>query len=73
MDVFALFSVSRHVRVCADATLGNLRQLCLDVEHEGSKLFDVDALARAELVVKIRDHGSPDYLHLSRYLSSNGI
>ena len=66
--MFALLSVCRHFRVCADATLGNLRQLCLDVEHEGSELFDVDALARTELVVKIRDQGSPDYLHLSRYL-----
>ena len=73
MDVLALFSVSRHVRVCADATCCNFRQLSLDIEHEGSELFNVDAPARTELVLKICDQCSPDDLHLSRYLGDIGI
>ena len=73
MDVLARFSVSRHVRVCADASCGNFRQLSLDIEHEGSELFDVDAPARAELILKICDQCSPYDLHLSRYLGDNGI
>ena len=71
--MFALLSISRHIRVCTDAALRNLGQLGLNVEHEGSELLDVDALALAKLVVKIRDQGSPDNLHLSRYLGDNGI
>ena len=73
MDVLARLSVSRHVRVCADASCCNFRQLGLDIEHEGSELFDVDAPARAELILKICDQCSPDDLHLSRYLGDKGI
>ena len=73
MDVLALFSVSSHVGVCADATCCDFRQLSLDIEHESSELFDVDAPARPELVLKICDQCSPNDLHLSRYLDDNEI
>ena len=73
MDVLACLTVGRHVGVCADAACCNFRQLSLDIEHEGSELFDVDALALTELVLKICDQCSPDDLHLSRYLGNNGI
>ena len=73
MDVLACLSVGRHVGVCADAACCNFRQLSLDIEHEGSELFDVDAPARAELILKICDQCSPYDLHLSRYLDDNEI
>ncbi len=48
----------------ADHAGGNLGQLCLDVESEGSELADVDTLASPQVVVEIGDETSPDDKHL---------
>ena len=43
---------------------GDLGQLCVNIESEGTELLDVDRVALAELLVDIGHETSPDDEHL---------
>ena len=64
MGVLAGGTLRVHIGVSRDLASGNLWQLSLDVEGEGTKLLDIDTLASTELVVQVGDEGPPDDLHL---------
>lgn len=61
-DFFLCGHVVFHVHLAAN---GDLRELSVDVEGEGTKLADVDAFSACELFVEVRIEGLPDDQHLS--------
>ena len=65
MDVLALGSLGVNVDLHADLAGADLGELSVNVEGEGSKLFNVDGVATAESVVQIGNKTTPDNQHLS--------
>lgn len=64
--MFALESLRFNVDVGVDFTAGDHGQVSVNVKGEGTETADVDTLASAEVLVKVKYKGFPDNQHLKR-------
>lgn len=66
VDVFTLLSVGKEIlSTRTNISVGNLGQLCFDIEGEASKLLNVHRSSSPDILANILDQGLPNNNHLS--------